>query len=60
MRMKNNNRRPDLILRSYVRNDKQSFINELRSKGYKMTGREGVEKIINMLLNHKKKSNEKD
>jgi hypothetical protein len=54
---KNNNNRLDLILRQYVRSDKQAFINELKSKGYKMTGREGVEKIIKMLINHKNNKN---
>jgi len=46
----NNNKNTWLIYRGYVKADKKAFIDELKCKGYKLTGKEGIDKITEMVL----------
>lgn len=39
-----------LIYLNMVTNNKQEFIDELRRKGYKMTGKESVNKVTELIL----------
>jgi len=34
----------------YIKRDKQEFINELKSKGHKLSGRESIKKLTNLIM----------
>ena len=39
-----------LTLKGYIKQDKKAFTDELKRKGYKLTGREGLDKLTEMVL----------